>query len=349
MDIDLLLFEMGLPKLVKSGNKWNARCIVCGDSKKSASKKRFWVLPSRSNANVFTCFCHNCGYEQSLKGFVNTFFPELNKKYFNRFKKRKEKKPTISISEASKKLIKQSKEMQINQEDISLTKIVKLPKSHSAHLYLDNRKMHKMWKKYLFYSDNFRKWVNTKIPNKFDYIPEYDKRIIIPFYTKDKKIFAIAGRTISNSKIRYLTIKFDEYHPKIFGLERVDFSKTVYILEGQFDSLFVPNSLAMGGSISNVSKLLEYAPIERFVLVPDIEPRNIEVCNFIEKSINMKFNISLMPLSLKKYGKDINKIIEKSNMSTREIYDIINQNIVSGLKAKIRFKSWKKVFNESKY
>jgi len=120
----------------------------------------------------------------------------------------------------------------------------------------------------------------------------------------------------------------------------------MYVFEGQIDSLFIPNSLAMGGSISNINKLLKYAHKEKFILVPDLEPRNLEVCDFIEQSINMGFAISLLPLELKQYGKDINDIVMKSNLTSKDIYNIINKNITKGLKSKIKFKLWKKVLKK---
>jgi len=203
-----------------------------------------------------------------------------------------------------------------------------------------------MWRKYLMYSDNFKVWTNEKIPDKFKNTSDSDPRLIIPFYTLERKIFAVGARALKNNLPRYLTIKFDEDHPKIFGLERANFSKLMYVFEGQIDSLFIPNSLAMGGSISNIRKLLQYADKDKFVLVPDIEPRNLEVCDFIEQSIGMGFAVSLLPLELKQYGKDINDIIIKSNLTSKEIYNIINKNITKGIKSKIKFKLWKKVLKK---
>ena len=40
----------------------------------------------------------------------------------------------------------------------------------------------------------------------------------------------------------------DESRIKVYGLNRVDLNKTVYITEGPFDSMFIDNAIAMAGA-----------------------------------------------------------------------------------------------------
>ena len=47
--------------------------------------------------------------------------------------------------------------------------------------------------------------------------------------------------------MRYITIMLDEDSPKVFGLDRVNETEPIYIVEGPFDSLFLDNSIAMAG------------------------------------------------------------------------------------------------------
>ena len=47
----------------------------------------------------------------------------------------------------------------------------------------------------------------------------------------------------------------DETQPKVYGLENVDFNKTVYVVEGPFDSTFVENSIAMCGADVSLASL----------------------------------------------------------------------------------------------
>jgi hypothetical protein len=99
----------------------------------------------------------------------------------------------------------------------------------------------------------------------------------------------------------------------------------------------------MAGGIGNVKKLLEFAPKDRFVLVPDLEPRNPQVCDMIGTCIDHGFGVSLLPNYLKKYGKDINNFILRSGLTPKQIYDLINKNITFGIKSKVKYKSWKKI------
>lgn len=53
---------------VRIGDKLNLRCPVCGDSKKSASKRRGWVYLSGKGNPSYHCF--NCGANMSGMRFL---------------------------------------------------------------------------------------------------------------------------------------------------------------------------------------------------------------------------------------------------------------------------------------
>ena len=75
-----------------------------------------------------------------------------------------------------------------------------------------------------------------------------DPRIIIPFFDRNKNLVAAQGRSVENSTLRYFTIKIDKKASKIFGLDRWDDRQVAYMTEGPFDSMFLPNAMAMAGS-----------------------------------------------------------------------------------------------------
>lgn len=338
VDIDSLILDTGLSGLERQGRKWNARCIVCGDSKKSRHKKRFWVLPPKGNL-AHRCYCFNCGYDESFRFFLKTHFPDIHKRYF-----KSKFRAGMRRIDVSKESVEKTKCINVTKSEILSKRVCEFPTDHASHRFFHERKLPKIWKKYLLYTDNFREWINSKIPGKFDSVSDSDARIVIPFFTVDRRLFAVAGRALDKAaRPRYITIKFDEDHPKIFGLERADFSRRVYVFEGQLDSLFIPNSLAMGGSISNVKKLLEYAPADRYVVVPDNEPRNPDVCRFAEDALGMGFSVSLMPASMKRHGKDVNDVVVNAGLTMREMRGIIDKEVVSGPRGRIKLKLWKRI------
>ena len=124
---------------------------------------------------------------------------------------------------------------------------------------------------------------------------------------------------------------------KLFGLHRLQKQRTAYILEGQFDSYFVENSVASGDS--NLGGVAAIFPELDFVLVYDNEPRNRDIVKQIEKSIDKNYNVCLFPESVK--GKDVNEMIQ-NGFTSDEIKSIIDTNTVKGLVAKLRLSSWRR-------
>src|SRR5210317_1165112 len=56
----------------RSPMKINFRCPICGDSKKSKSKARGWLL---EKDNSLFYYCHNCGASHSFSNFLKVVDP----------------------------------------------------------------------------------------------------------------------------------------------------------------------------------------------------------------------------------------------------------------------------------
>ena len=160
-------------------------------------------------------------------------------------------------------------------------------------------------------------------------------RMVIPFRTKDGNIFAFQGRAFGKEPQKYITIILDKEHPKIFGYDRVDTSRTFYVVEGPIDSLFIENCVAVAQSDLRLPQYKDKA-----VLVPDNEPRNRQVCKQIEQCIQDGYSVVLWPQGTEE--KDINDMI-LSGKTSREIQDIIHSNTHKGLQAQTVFNSWKRI------
>jgi hypothetical protein len=101
----------------------------------------------------------------------------------------------------------------------------------------------------LFACPNFFKFTNELIPNKFseEILVRDETRLLIHFFDENKVMYAYQGRTIRNSSVKYITIILDDSKPKVYGLDQVDLHKTVNVVEGPIDSMFLTNSIATAG------------------------------------------------------------------------------------------------------
>jgi hypothetical protein len=124
---------------------------------------------------------------------------------------------------------------------------------------------------------------------------------------------------------------------RIYGLDKVDFSKKVYAVEGPIDSLFIPNAIAVAGASFTSAYLLGLS--SNLVVVFDNEPRNVELCKQIQKCIDSGYTVSLMPET---GYKDINDLV-KAGWTQDRILSLIDEHTVSGLEAIARFNQWKKI------
>ena len=124
------------------------------------------------------------------------------------------------------------------------------------------------------------KWTNQH-KKVFKNIKNDEPRIIIPL--RDEKALIRVPRTpLGKNPLKYITIMLDEESPKIYGLDKVDTSQTVYIVERFFDSTFVKNSVDLCGSDGDVVNLKG----GKKVYVYDNEPRNKEIVRRVKQRID---------------------------------------------------------------
>jgi hypothetical protein len=108
---------------------------------------------------------------------------------------------------------------------------------------------------------------------------------------------------------------------------------SVYITEGPFDSTFISNSIALCGSDGDVDKW----GISNPVWIYDNEPRNREILSRISRVIEMGQKVVIWPSTIKE--KDINDMV----LSGLDVQSVIESNTYSGLEAKLKFTTWKKI------
>lgn len=321
----------------KNNGSWEAnfRCPICGDSKLNTSKKRAWFSKG-NNCLVFHCF--NCADNptMSFSTFLKNFFPSYYQDY------RKDNLEERFGTNRPQKTIEQVDPFKTITDELNLTKIRNLPQSHQVVKYIKNRKIPIDLVFDCYYSDNFYEWCKNKQPDNFKEEFSSDKRLVFPFRDKSGIIFGLSGRSIEYATPKYLTIKLDNDYPKIYGLEKLNPHKTVYVTEGQIDSLFIDNCLGVIGAMGSVDQVCKFCGLNKsnVVLVTDNEPRNKETCKFIKKNLEKGYNVFLWPKEYK--VKDINELVEKYELTREEIKVMIDKNVVKGMNGLIKLSNWRK-------
>ena len=311
----------------KTDYLFNFRCPHCGDSQKSKTKARAYLYRVK---NDMFFKCHNCGQGQNLANFIKFIDPKLYEQYLlERYKKSAPATPKPKFDFKPTKFT--------NQTPIDDLKSIKdLPEDHPARLYCMNRKIPEKYFDKLFLSDKFMTLVNEVKPNTYKITKDHP-RLIIPFYDTTGKVFAFQGRAFGKEQPKYLTIKLDENKQKVYGLDKVNFQKHIYITEGPIDSLFIDNCLAAGGADLFLKNKI---PNENITYIFDNEPRNKEIVNRMYKVIEQDFNVVIWPEDLQL--KDVNDMI-MSGLTKLELQDIISNNTYSKLSALTKLNYWKKI------
>jgi len=298
-------------------NLYNFRCPICGDSQKNKNKARGYLYQVKNNTNYK---CHNCGLNISFNNFLKQVDPNLHKQYtFEKFKEGSTGKNFV-VEEPEFKFQVPKFKPKLN--------LPKASDNYDARTYLENRKLnpHKF-----YYTEKFKEWTNSLKPT-FDSTIKDEPRIIIPLFYQDTLV-GFQGRAIAPSKIKYITVMLNDDAPKIYGLDEVQKNETVYITEGPFDSTFICNSIALCGADGDIGKW----GIGNRVWIYDNEPRNAEITNRISKRISEGEKVVIWPSSISE--KDINDMV----LSGLDVQDVIKLNTYSGLEAKLKFTTWKKI------
>ena len=303
-------------KRVKN-NLYNFRCPICGDSQTNKNKARGYLYQIKNNTNYK---CHNCGVNVSFNNFLKQIDTQIHKQYiFEKFKE----------GNTGKNFTTQAPILKF--EAPKFKPKLDLPKASEnpvAKAYLENRKLNP---DNYYYTEKFKEWTNSLRPT-FDNVSKDEPRIIIPLFYQNILV-GFQGRALGPSKVKYITIMLIDDAPKIYGLDKVQKNKSVYITEGPFDSTFISNSIALCGADGDVDKWGVSNP----VWIYDNEPRNREILSRIFRVIEMGQKVVIWPSTIKE--KDINDMV----LSGLDVQSVIESNTYSGLEAKLKFTTWKKI------
>ena len=307
----------------KKEDLYNFRCPYCGDSQKHKNKARGYFFRIKQDM-VFKC--HNCGVGRTLPNFLKDNAPDLHDEYImERYKKGTTGKGSF--------VPKPKFEKPVFKKKSSLQSIEELNSEHPARRYLEDRQIPREFFGRLYFAPRFCSWVNEQ-KLCFEERGTDHARIVIPFIDGTGEWFGFQGRSLNpRDRLRYITIMLDESKTKVFGLDVIDFNKTVYITEGPFDSLFIDNAIAMAGADIDWNLLKD----KEAVFVFDNERRNKEIINRMQKAIDKGYEIVIWPPSIKE--KDLNDM----HVAGHDVQSLVEFNTYQGLEAQVKLTEWKKV------
>ena len=297
---------------------FNFRCPICGDSQKHKNKARGSFYQVKTNTNYK---CHNCGASMSFNNFLKQIDSTLHKQYtMEKFKEGFTGRNFV-VDEPKLEFTKP-----IFRKKVDLPRASEVP---VARNYLEKRNLDASQ---FYFAAKFKEWTNTQ-KHTFDTIGRDESRIIIPMYDTDKNLIGFQGRSLGPNSVKYITVMLQDEAPKLFGLDKIDDTKPIYITEGPFDSTFLENSVAMCGSDLDIGSF----GWSSYIWVFDNEPRNREIIERINKTIDRGDQIVIWPSNI--HEKDINDMV----LSGHNVKSIVESNTYSSLQAKIKFNIWKKV------
>jgi transcription elongation factor Elf1 len=322
----IMLISARLPKFKKvKPYLYNFRCPCCGDSQKQKNKARGYLYRVKNNTNYK---CHNCGISVSFNSFLKDLDPETHKQYI--FEKFKDGKTGKNFAAETPEDI--FKHVETSKPTFKEKIVIDLPSAFLVSRSKEYLETRAIFRGEFYYARNFMEFVNTIKPDTFKSTNYGEERIVIPLI-RNNTLIGVQGRALSTNPIKYLTIMLDDDAPKVYGLNTIDKRLPVYVVEGPFDSTFINNSVALCGSDGEIRDL------ERSdkVFVYDNEPRNKEIVSRIERCIERGERVVIWPTTIRE--KDINDMV----LSGHNVQEIVESNVYTGLQAKLKFTTWKKI------
>ena len=293
----------------KQKDKWNLRCPICGDSKKSVRKARGWYYLKTNSFYCFNCET-SCSGIRLLSVIQNVDETEVRKEFFKTLGSPKQIiQPKEEVIEVKKK---ESFTIPDNWLSTDLVdKFIKMRKLDEAPFKPSN------WNLY------------------FD---KSKKRIVIPWIRNGQMRYYQLRAILPDQEPKYLFPP--DTDKDIFGLDSIDDSLGImFLLEGALDSVFVKNGIAIGGTTMTAKQetILEHYLSEKVLM---LDNQNVDTTAMIKlEKIAKEFpnkKLFIWPKNIKE--KDVNEYY--INHGTNPFADIsfLKSRIFFGLRALLEMK-----------
>jgi hypothetical protein len=286
----------------------------------------------------------------SLGNLIKHFSVDLWKQYvferfFNGEKRTTKQREQTDVRRDAAPPREQTAEADSSSPLSSWATIASLEETHPAKEYIRKRRIPEVFHHELYYTDDLR--------SVFKAIPRYSERVpanafpalLIPFYNDDSSLGFIQARTLSlgegsSSRGRYQTFQLSELAKKIWGLDRVDWSKHVWVFEGPIDAMMVDNGIAVaGGTLTAEIKYLKEKCKAGFTFVFDNDYKtNYEVFYHFLKSIEQGIPVVFYNRDFP--YKDMNEAIQ-DGWTKERLTQYLTRRAKKGLEAQLALSEFK--------
>lgn len=315
----------------QSRTTYGFRCPFCGDSKRRVNKTRGYFFLHKGQ---YFYKCHNCNVSMSLRSFLRQQAPELFREYqLDVLRQERPVTPTVPAPSSEVPMFGFGKA----PLKMTLPTIASLPEDHLAAQYCRSRQLPESALSHLYFTDEWTTWIKEM---KWSYaLPEdHAPRLILPWFNRHHELLGAQARRIdaTGDAARYVTLKHDNCEDKIYGWDRVEMHKTIYMVEGPLDSWFLPNTVA--SMDSDLMRLYtKYFMGKHVVFVWDNEPRNVTVANSLYKAIKAGMSVVIWPSFVQE--KDLNDMAKAGYT----VPELVQQHTVRGLRAELEFLRWRRM------
>ena len=291
--LDQKFLEFLPPGYVRVGNKINLRCPLCGDSKKSLTKKRGWLY--LQNASYY---CFNCGTGMSginfLKVISGSSYEEIKREYTRLFLKSGISTSLSSIWQ------KPDDEPSLFEMKSVIKQEWKNSLSDKATSYLKNRKVLEA----PFLQEPLYSTYAKKSGNEY---------ILIPWIVNGVEAYYQLNDFQRLTSMKYIFPK--DMKKLMYGIDNIDISfPYIFLFEGVFDSVFVKNGIATGTKAVTAYQLKlikERFPYHQLVISFDNDAAGIESMEKLIQGNNEFKYFKWFDTNTK--AKDINELVLSSN------------------------------------
>jgi len=221
------------PSKVRIGNEVHMRCPICGDSKKNSRKKRgYWYTATSS----YHCF--NCGVSMTGLKFLQAISGSDYEDIIQEYRRMKAKAGGTLSSQMNFSIDHPQNQLSAISYLNSLQPAIKPewrnPLTETASEYLENRKVLEA------------PYLKGKLYSVFD--KEKREYILIPWKINGVDAYYQVNDFEHHDSLGRKYIFPSKKEKLIYGLDNIDLTFPYIIcFEGVYDSLFIPNAVAIGG------------------------------------------------------------------------------------------------------